>query len=118
MRSVALSSSTALDLDVPHHDVARLAIDFRALARQLIEPTAPVVDRGVHRRDLTDAADERAARGVEPCVREAGHRRPREHPPGEVMRVGRDAEAHGGHVLLVLIHQVGRKLRGLADEQG
>src|SRR6185503_2796708 len=39
-----------------------------------------------------------------------------EHRAREVLGLGDDAEAHGGHVLLVEVHQVGRELGGLADQ--
>src|SRR5439155_1153170 len=93
------------------------ALDLHALAGQLVQPPALVVDRRVHRRHLRDAADEAAARRLQPLAREPGHRRLGEHAAGEIVRVGGDAEADGRDVLLVLVHQIGRELGGLADEQ-
>src|SRR3989449_3403777 len=90
---------------------------FRSLAGQLVQPPALVVDRRVHRRHLRDAADEAAARRLQPLAREPGHRRLGEHAAGEIVRVGGDAEADGRDVFLVLVHQIGRELGGLADEQ-
>ncbi len=40
----------------------------------------------------------------------------RQHAPAQVVRIRRHAEAQDGHVLLVLVDQIGRELRGLADE--
>src|SRR2546422_6178001 len=48
---------------------------FRSLAGQLVQPPALVVDRRVHRRHLRDAADEAAARRLQPLAREPGDRK-------------------------------------------
>src|SRR5439155_1450420 len=55
-------------------DLPRLAVDLDSLARQLVEPPPRVVDRRVHRRDLLDQADERAARLLEQVPRQPGAR--------------------------------------------
>jgi len=47
-----------LEGDGVDHDLARLPLDIEALAGQLVEPLARVMQRGVHRGHLTDEAHE------------------------------------------------------------
>src|SRR5882724_10587050 len=107
-----------LEPDRVHDDLARLALHLDPLPGELVEALAVTVERGVHGRHLLDAADERHERGLERGRVERGHRARLEHRAREILGLGGDAQADGGHVLLVEIHQVRRQLGRFPDQDG
>jgi hypothetical protein len=99
-----------------HDHRAGLARHFHALARQLVEAAARVVEGRVHRRRLLDPAHEGTRRRRDRLGIECGHGRLREHVAAQVLRVGADPEAHDRAVLLVVIGEVAHELRRLAEQ--
>src|SRR5262245_10010918 len=107
-----------LEIDGMHQYLAGRPLDLDARARQLVESATVAVEGGVHGRYLLDRAYE-ALEG-----RGHGGRVERRYGPGlqygarEILGVRGHAEAHGGEVFLVEVHEIGRQLRRLADQDG
>ena len=87
-------------------DLARIAGDLDAFARELVEPAAPVVHGRVHRRHLLDSPHEGTTGFLHLLPAEGGDHRRRQHGAAEVPGVGDDAETQLGDVLLVLVGEV------------
>src|SRR5439155_25448437 len=99
-----------VDVDLP-----RLALHLLAGARQLVEPPAVDLARRVHGRRLLHQADEVAQRLANALFAQAFERSRLHRAPGAVLRVGGDAEADDGVVLLVSLADEAGDLGGVAD---
>src|SRR5262245_1769600 len=105
-----------LDGDRPDDHLAGRSLDLDALAGQLVQAAPLVVDRRIHRRHLFDAADEGTAHLFEARHRDLRDRSLDHDAAAHVARIRRQPKPDRREILLVLLDQVRRELRRLADE--
>src|SRR5262245_45863043 len=111
-----LRSGDFLDGDRSDDHLARRSLDLDALTGQLVQPAPLVVNRRIHRRHLLDAADEGTTHVFEARRRDLRDRSLGHDAAAHVVRICRQPKPDRREILLVLIDQVRRELRRLADE--
>src|SRR5262249_42942779 len=83
------------------HDLARLALDFQAGARQLVQTLAGHAYGRIHRRALELRTEQARQGGTHRAFAQAARVRRRGDFAFRVERVGFDTETHGSFVFLV-----------------